>query len=83
MYFNETHRSYSFPSPRDTKEAPEFRGQGHWDNFCGRVIPIEFSVKDHLQSVPEKIVRSLMHRYFATTCSRITWFSGHQNAQKR
>jgi len=28
-----------------------------------------------IQSGPEKITQSLMHRHFATVCSRITWFS--------
>jgi len=36
---------------------------------------------NNLQSGPEKIAQSLMCRYFATICSRITRF--HQNAQKR
>jgi len=34
-----------------------------------------------VQSGPEKIAQSLMHRHFATVCIRITLF--HQNAQKK
>jgi len=46
------------------------------------VLPFSLSSwLNNLQSGPEKIAQSLMCRYFATICSRITRF--HQNAQKR
>jgi len=37
--------------------------------------PTVYPESSPLQSGPEKIAQSLMHRHFATVCSTITWFS--------